>query len=206
MIEVSRKGYVMVPRQLIHDTIHECPAATGEKDAFLRVLLYANYKQSIYRKNGVEYVCARGESLFSYVQWAEILGWTRSRTMRFFKRMLDDGQLVRIDDGLPTHIGIPDYDAWAPRQSRKEGAADAPADNGFKDFWDQYHDLTGKNKVNPGKARKEWNKLSADERRLAVEHIEDYYVHLVDTKFCLQAVNYLMNKAFLNEYAYEYCF
>lgn len=85
MLETTEKGYVMVPRQLIHDIIRECPEAAGEQEAFLRVLLYANYKESVYRRNGVEYVCARGESLFSYLQWAEILGWSRGRTMRFFK-------------------------------------------------------------------------------------------------------------------------
>lgn len=203
MIEVSRKGYVMVPRQLIHDAICECPAAPGEKDALLRVLLYANYKESVYRRNGVEYVCARGESLFSYVQWAEILGWTRSRTMRFFRRMLADGQLVHVDDGFPTHIRIPHYDVWAPRSSsHKEVAAGTPSDNGFHEFWEQYHEMTRKDKVNPAKARKEWNKLSANERAAALENIENYYIHLTDTKFCLQAVNYLSYKAFLNEYEY----
>ena len=101
MLETTEKGYVMVPRQLIHDIIRECPEAAGEQEAFLRVLLYANYKESVYRRNGVEYVCARGESLFSYLQWAEILGWSRGRTMRFFKRMFACERLVHLDDGLP---------------------------------------------------------------------------------------------------------
>ena len=52
------------------------------------------------------------------------------------------------------------------------------------------------------KARKSWNKLSANERTAAVENIENYYGHLNSTLFCLQAVNYLSNKAFLNEYEY----
>lgn len=56
--------------------------------------------------------------------------------------------------------------------------------------------------MNPGKARREWNKLSAGERVAAVENIENYYSHLTNTQFCLQAVNYLSNKAFLNEYEY----
>lgn len=202
MIEVSRTGYVMVPRQLIHDIIRECPEAAGAKEAFLRVLLYANYKESVYHRNGVEYMCARGESLFSYMQWVEILGWSRSRTMRFFKKMFDEGRLEHLDDGLPVHIRIPDYDAWMPRENTKGAATAAPADNGFRYFWEQYHEITRKDKVNPGKARREWNKLSVHERTLAVENIENYYCHLCNTQFCLQAVNYLSYKAFLNEYEY----
>lgn len=204
MLETTEKGYVMVPRQLIHDIIRECPEAAGEQEAFLRVLLYANYKESVYRRNGVEFVCARGESLFSYLQWAEILGWSRGRTMRFFKRMFACERLVHLDDGLSTHIRIPDYDVRISRAAKKEPASGTPSDNGFKAFWEQYHEITRKDKVNPGKARKVWNKLSAGERIAALENIETYYYHLNNTLFCLQAVNYLSHKAFLNEYEYEY--
>ncbi len=298
MLESTKKGYVMVPRQLLHDMIHECPQAAGEQEAFLRVLLYANYKESVYLRNGRKYACARGESLFSYMQWAEILGWSRGRTMRFFKKMFTGGRLVHLDDGLPTHLRIPDYDAWTPRAATLSapsgtgsafalpgtgsafapsgagsasalpgmGAAFAPSgmgsvsalpgagsafapsgagsafapsgtgsasassgmgsasapfgtgsasassgmgsasalppDNGFRNFWEQYHEITRKDKVNPGKARKAWNRLSTAERTAAVENIEIYYCHLTNTLFCLQAVNYLANKAFMNEYEY----
>ena len=136
----------MVPRQLIHEIICECPEAAGEQEAFLRVLLYANYKESVYRRNGAEYVCARGESLFSYMQWTEIFGWRRSRTMRFFKKMFDCKRLVHLDDGHSTHIRIPDYDAWIPRAPKKEAASATPPDNGFNDFWEQYHEITRKDK------------------------------------------------------------
>lgn len=202
MIEDNRKGYVMVPRQLIHDVIRECPEASGEQEAFLRVLLYANYKDSVYRRNGVEYTCARGESLLSYGQWAEILGWGRCRTMRFFKKMFNEGRLLHLDDGMATHIRIPGYDGWTSRKPQAGRTPGAPSDNGFGGFWEEYHEITRKDKVNPGKARREWNKLSAGERSAAVENIENYYCHLTNTQFCLQAVNYLSNKAFLNEYEY----
>ena len=142
MLETTEKGYVMVPRQLIHDIIRECPEAAGEQEAFLRVLLYANYKESVYRRNGVEYVCARGESLFSYLQWAEILGWSRGRTMRFFKRMFACERLVHLDDGLSTHIRIPDYDVRISRAAKKEPASGTPSDNGFKAFWEQTGTIT----------------------------------------------------------------
>ena len=112
--------------------------------------------------------------LFSYLQWAEILGWSRGRTMRFFKRMFACERLVHLDDGLSTHIRIPDYDVRISRAAKKEPASGTPSDNGFKAFWEQYHEITRKDKVNPGKARKVWNKLSAGERIAALENIETY--------------------------------
>ena len=124
--------------------------------------------------------------------------------MRFFKRMFACERLVHLDDGLSTHIRIPDYDVRICRAAKKEPASGTASDNGFKAFWEQYHEITRKDKVNPGKARKVWNKLSAGERIAALENIETYYYHLNNTLFCLQAVNYLSHKAFLNEYEYEY--
>ena len=142
--------------------------------------------------------------LFSYLQWAEILGWSRGRTMRFFKRMFACERLVHLDDGLPRISASPIMMSGYPRAAKKGTGIRHTSDNGFKAFWEQYHEITRKDKVNPGKARKVWNKLSAGERIAALENIETYYYHLNNTLFCLQAVNYLSHKAFLNEYEYEY--
>ena len=111
----------MVPRQLIHEIICECPEAAGEQEAFLRVLLYANYKESVYRRNGAEYVCARGESLFSYMQWTEIFGWRRSRTMRFFKKCsIANGWCIWTTD-IPPISASPIMTLDTPRAEKGSG-------------------------------------------------------------------------------------
>lgn len=51
------------------------------------------------------------------------------------------------------------------------------ATEGFDDFWDLYHRITQKNKINIARARKEWKKLTATEKKLALENIEEYYAH-----------------------------
>lgn len=202
MKECNQKGYVMVPRTLLHDAIQEHPEASGDKDAFLRVLLYVNYRPNVFCKNGMEHHCERGESLFSYEQWAGVLGWSRSRTRRFFQRLFDEGVAEIVPDTIVSHIRIPEYDAWLAAPAKKDRTAKPATDNGFKNFWDQYHEITLQDKRNVSKARKEWNKLSAGERIRAVENIENYYVHVDDVRFCLRAVNYLAYKAFDNEYEY----
>ena len=202
MKECNQKGYVMVPRSLLHDAIQEHPEAAGDKEAFLRVLFYVNYQSSVFRKNGVEHLCGRGESLFSYEQWAGLLGWSRNRTRRFFQRLFDEGVAELVPDSIVSHIRIPDYDAWLSSPAKSERTAKPIADNGFKNFWDQYHEITLQDKRNICKARREWNKLSAGERIRAVENIENYYMHVENIKFCLRATNYLAYKAFDNEYEY----
>ena len=76
------------------------------------------------------------------------------------------------------------------------------ATEGFDDFWDLYHRITQKDKINIARARKEWNKLTATEKKLALENIEEYYAHQKDIRFCKQAATYLADKAFLNEYEF----
>lgn len=53
-----------------------------------------------------------------------------------------------------------------------------------------------------GQKRREWNKLSVNERCLSLSHIDEYYDNLADIKYCMQAASYLSNKAFMNEYDY----
>lgn len=86
---------------------------------------------------------------------------------------------------------------------RKSGRhPEQPCHGGFDDFWDLYHRITQKDKINIARARKEWKKLTATEKKLALENIEEYYAHQKDIRFCKQAATYLADKAFLNEYEF----
>ena len=69
-------GYVMIPRDLLLKAFDEHPEAGGDMDAFLRILTYVNYAEAVVKRESREVLCARGESVISYSQWAEILGWS----------------------------------------------------------------------------------------------------------------------------------
>lgn len=70
----------------------------------------------------------------------------------------------------------------------------------FHTFWDNYHQIMRKPKVNVARARHEWEKLTKEEWQLAIDRIEDVYYHTNDTRFIAHASTYLKDKAFLNEY------
>lgn len=72
----------------------------------------------------------------------------------------------------------------------------------FDAFLEKFHEITRKPKTNIGRARREWKKLSVNERCLSLNHIDEYYDNLTDIKYCMQAASYLSNKAFMNEYDY----
>ena len=44
--DLKVSGYVMIPRSLLLKAFEECPEASGDMAAFLRVLTYVNYKEA----------------------------------------------------------------------------------------------------------------------------------------------------------------
>lgn len=66
--------------------------------------------RSILQRSRVQ--CARGESVITFMGWADIFGWTRARTRRFFDRCFAAGLIERVPGCCPSHIHVPGYDAW----------------------------------------------------------------------------------------------
>ena len=199
--EMLKKGYLLFPKVLFEEQIKVTKGATGYFDAFILVLTHVNYSTVECRIHQYTFQCRRGESVMSMVHWAELFGWKRSRTRYFFNKMYDEGIIERLSNPYITHIRIPDYDLLVGQKRRESVRAEADGIT-FDTFWEKYHDITRKPKTNVGRARREWNKLSVNERCLSLSHIDEYYDNLVDIKYCMQAASYLSNKAFMNEYDY----
>ena len=200
--EMLKKGYLLFPKVLFEEQIKVTKGATGYFDAFIQVLTHVNYSTVECRIHQYTFQCRRGESVMSMVHWAELFGWKRSRTRYFFNKMYDEGIIERLSNPYITHIRIPDYDLLVGQKRRESVRAEADGIT-FDAFWEKYHDITRKPKTNVGRARREWNKLSVNERCLSLSHIDEYYDNLADIKYCMQAASYLSNKAFMNEYDYQ---
>lgn len=101
----------MVSRALLQKVCEKQGAACCDEAAFLRVLINVNFKPTVVFCNGVELQCARGESVISFLGWADLFGWTRGRTRNFFKNCCRMGLIEMVSDDCPSHIRIPGYDA-----------------------------------------------------------------------------------------------
>lgn len=198
-----RTGYVMISRALLMNIYEKQGAALTDEEAFLRVLLCVNYKETVTMCSGVQVTCARGESVIAFTGWADILGWTRGRTRGFFDRYMAAKQIEPVPDSCPSHIRIPGYDAWtghAAGTTKPESPAKAkPADlldESLQCFIDRYSEVTHLPAEHKGRLRGIWKKLSSHERETALLRIEDYYYGLNNTNYCYQAAKYLEYKAF----------
>jgi len=189
-------GYVMIPRALLLKAFDEHHEASGDMEAFLKILTYVNYAEAVVRRVNTNVVCARGESVISYSHWAEILGWSLGRTRHYFMRLVAEGNIEQVKGDCASHIRIPGYDVWTGKsQTGKKG--DSAVEESFGQFWNEYHETTRMARQNRESALREWKKLSQNERKQALEHIDEYLFHLRDTKFCRQAAKYLADKLFL---------
>ena len=171
--EMLKKGYLLFPKALFEEQMN---MKTGEKaadafEAFVFVLTHVNYSTVTCNVRGHLFDCVRGESVLSLARWMEILGWPRNRTRYFFNKMFDAGIVERVANPYVMHIRIPDYDFLtgnarpkaAPR--KKKAAPVAGVGEDFCIFWEKFHDITEHPKVNIGRARREWKKLTAGEKQ-----------------------------------------
>ena len=199
--DLLKKGYILFPKVLFEEQMKTTKGATGDFDAFILVLTHVNYSTTTCRMNDCTFECHRGESVLSIAHWAEIFGWQRSRTRYFFNKMFDNGIIEKLPNPHTTHIRVPGYDQLVGRDKR-EAACNEAGGVTFGAFWKKYHEVTQRQRINIGRARREWKKLSAHERNTALAKIDEYYDNLKDIKYCKQAASYLAEKAFLDEYDY----
>ena len=203
-----RKGYVMVPRALLVEMFESHGEASGDEEAFLRLLVYVNYKSvNVSIPSGKMLICGRGESMMSFAHWERILGWSHGRVRRFFGDCFRLGSLERVNDGCRSHIRIPGYDVWtasASEQTKHDVSKENrhTANTAFEHFMDAYSEITCTPRLNVGRACRAWKRLSLEERELALSNIEQYYNNLPDVHYCAQAATYLADKAFLIRYDY----
>ena len=199
--DLLKKGYILFPKVLFEEQMKTTKGATGDFDAFILVLTHVNYSTTSCRMNDCTFECHRGESVLSIAHWAEIFGWQRSRTRYFFNKMFDNGLIEKLPNPHTTHIRVPGYDQLVGRDKR-EAACNEAGGVTFGAFWKKYHEVTQRQRINIGRARREWKKLSAHERNTALAKIDEYYDNLKDIKYCKQAASYLADKTFLDEYDY----
>lgn len=74
----------------------------------------------------------------------------------------------------------------------------------FKEFWDKYHEITGKPKTDRSPAEKYFRRLTKRQKKQALDMIEPYFNSFSNPKYCKKARTYLDHKNFQDEYLTEH--
>lgn len=91
----------------------------------------------------------------------------------------------------------------AGNRTRKPTGESEQAD--FNEFWKQYYSLLDRQGYDLYAALSEWEKLTEEEKRLAVQNMVPYFESLTDIRFVKTACNYLRFKVYLRPENVEKC-
>lgn len=194
-------GYVLIPKKLLIKVLNQREKECSYAEAFLTMLTRVNYMDTTMYIRGHKITCHRGQSFLSFTSWAELFGWKRGKTRRFFDKM-EKEDMVRVIKTSLTNIScieVVNYDLWTNKFTEDWTKRKSKTDQSFKEFWDEFHEVTQTPKKDIEAARRAWTKLSEKERKQAKENIYPYYMGLDNIRFVKRACNYLRDKSFLDE-------
>ena len=77
---------------------------------------------------GRELQCRRGQSLKALETWAERWGWSKSKVVRFFKVLKQDGMIECKSEGVTTRLTIVNYDRYNPLRNGDGASAGMQTD------------------------------------------------------------------------------
>ena len=154
-------GFLIIPKALLQQQIEDPNIEAGEIEALLKILMKVNYSDTLYSdRQHKDYLCKRGESMFSYRDWSRIFRWSVGKTFRFIHALAILGiiEIVPHPNNPSLHIRVVEYDKWvgAPDSGKQKKKT---VNEKFRLFWNEFHSITQLPKENIAKAQREWKKI-----------------------------------------------
>ncbi|WP_321517322.1 hypothetical protein [uncultured Bacteroides sp.] len=193
------KGYVLVPKHLLNYRFNQKDESFSYLEAFLMLITNVNFEDRDVTIKGETFVCKRGESVLSVASWAKMFNWTTGKTRWFFDRMEKENLISStLLNYKMKSIAVIDYDLWTGKPSQITNMRVKNEDR-LLEFYEKYHETTGLRKVDIGLVRREWKKLSKEEKEAAIKNIENYRDSVSCKEFVKSASSYLKAKSFYDQ-------
>ena len=126
---MSQQGWIKLHRQ-IQDSFLWQDKPFNRKDAWIDLLLLANHEDKTILFNGQVMVIKRGQFLTSIRKLADRWGWSRDRTLKFFKLLESEQMVDRDSDSNRTLLTIVNYDNFqGETDSDKDSDKDSNKDS-----------------------------------------------------------------------------
>lgn len=133
---MAHEGYIKLYRQLLdNDLWKDKPFTKGQ--AWVDLLLKANYADKTCKIKGKMITIKRGQLLRSADQLASDWGWSRGKVMRFLRELERTGNSTANGTAYGTLITIENYETFQGERTPKRtpnGTANGTGDKNFKEF------------------------------------------------------------------------
>lgn len=186
---MGKNGYLTVPRNLLEEVFCVDKPFT-EAQAYL----YLYMKASFCNRKG-KMPLKRGQLTFKTSDMAKRFNW-KVYTLREFLHTLHKEGVIVLEQmpGVGQKVTMCFYEVLAAGRGKSIGEVDR-AD--FNAFWKQYYSLLERQGSDLYAALSEWERITEEERRLAVQNMVPYFESLTDIRYVKTACNYLRFKVYL---------
>lgn len=141
---MSSIGYIKLHRKLQDHKFWKERRVYSKAEAWLDILMEANYKEEDVLIGSQIIKCERGHSLNSADTWAKRWKWSRSRVKRFLKLLESQSMIELLPCSKTTHLSVCKYDSYQSERTaselqvnRKRTASEPQADTNNKDKEDK---------------------------------------------------------------------
>lgn len=186
---IGTEGYLVVPRALLNEVLRvEQPFTLAQ--AYLYLFVHAAFCDKPV-KGGLK----RGQLTFTAAELAEIFHWT-PRSVRRFLYVLREMGVVELEvvPGLRSKLTMCFYEALTGGKGKQLSTNERKE---CYSFWRKYYGLLDREATDYYATTLEWERLTQEERRLAMENMLVYFRSLNNIQFVKSAPSYLKYKAFL---------
>lgn len=200
LFDVTSGGYVILSRKAVKHLL-ECIEGHDKGSFYCHLLIEAHYGEPEPVRGGG--IVKRGETCIDVQELMKFTGWKKSKVYEELKLLEKAELLVRINDKSHNgHCLLSRYEEHCGRNVRKEerphntALLDNQTEAGFEEFFGYYLFTTKTKGVEKEKARREWRKLSLDEREAALRNVPRYTDAVTKSEHLKMACNYLKDKSF----------
>ncbi len=157
----TREGYILIPRLLLSQILKKREKTPmSEEEAFLTLLFFAAFQDN--KTDGS--VIKQGELNINQEKLRKMFNWTQWRTRKFFSFLEDMKVISRVRRGNIYILRIECYELFCANKKLITDAGTTGEKNKndqlFEQFWKDYHELSGIEPSDMGKAKRIWKKLS----------------------------------------------
>jgi len=109
---MSRPGWLKLYNQTLDSDFWIDPAPFSHRDAFIHVLIAANWRKGITRRSGQKIIVNRGQWLTSIRKLMDTFHWSKNRVYRWLETMRDYEMIQSESVGFGTLLTVVNYDKY----------------------------------------------------------------------------------------------
>ena len=119
MVQDDDYGWIKLHRKIRNNPFwYDKPFTKGQ--AWVDMLLLANYAESSFFKRGVRVDIKRGQLAYSQLALGELWGWSRKKVSCFLKMLEKEHQIVHQVSNVTTIITIVNYEQYQSKEQQTE--------------------------------------------------------------------------------------